>query len=298
MNASGKNNEDEFFSHSSMSLGEHLDELRSRLIKSLIGLAVALVVCLIFGNSILGFVTQPLLLALKASGNEDRLYVSSVPEALITYIKVSAYAAIFIASPWIFYQLWQFIAAGLYPRERRHIHLFVPVSSILFAMGGAFFIWIVAPLSFNFFITIGNKMEVPQISDNILTQTLYKAMQKGLDPTENTDQPKTEEPNTKKPLVKTIFTLQKYVSLVMTLSIVFSLAFQMPLIVLFLGKMSLVKLKTLCSTRKYVFFGIVCCSAMMTPPDVISQIALSVPMYLLYELGIIMLRIWPPQTAS
>lgn len=294
----------------SMSFGEHIEELRSRLIKSIFGLIIATVICFYYGNHILGFITKPLLVALAASGYDTELYLASPPEGFLTYIKICIYAGIFLSSPWIFHQIWGFIAAGLYPHERQYVNVFMPFSVILFILGGIFFIYIVAPLSFNYFINFSTKWQTPELSDNIISRTLLKMTSK----TYQIVQPK--EPGSanpgsaakdgttdsqsllKKPLVKPLFTLQKYVSLVVSLALVFGLAFQMPLLVFFLGKSSLVSIKTLCANRKYVFFFIFVLAGIMTPPDVISQVALGLPMYFLYELGILLIRIWPSRPSA
>jgi len=313
-----------------MSLGEHLDELRSRLLKTIYGIVAALVVCLIFGNEIFGFLAQPLLLALESAGKEPEIYVQSLPEAFITYIKVALFSAIFLSAPWTFYQLWGFIGVGLYKKEKRFVNVFVPFSSVMFILGGAFFITIVAPISFNFFIAFGSNIRTPELSDNLITRTMRKAFTKKQEenpnsPAENGDtknqtdlekliQALQKDPglsaqtkealgavivgdeNSKPSLIKPIFTFQKYVSLVLILALAFSLAFQMPLVVLCLGRLGLVRIETLRSVRKYVLLGIVTLSAIMTPPDIISQVFLSVPMYVLYEFGIILVRFWPKKS--
>ena len=320
------------FSDTRMSLGEHLDELRSRLLKSIYGIVAALVVCLIFGNEIFGFLAQPLLLALESAGREPEIYVQSLPEAFITYIKVALFSALFLSAPWTFYQLWGFIGVGLYRKEKRFVNVFVPFSSVMFILGGVFFITIVAPISFNFFIKFGSNIHTPELSDNLVSRMLRKAMTK-----EKKDNPDSENPNvpegngetknqtdleklvhalqddpglsdetkaalgaviagdekSKSSMIKPIFTFQKYVSLVLVLALAFSLAFQMPLVVLCLGRLGLVRVETLCSVRKYVMLGILVVAAVMTPPDIISQVFLGVPMYILYEFGIILVRIWP-----
>ena len=299
---------EDVFADTRMTLGEHLDELRSRLLKSIYGIAAAFVVCLIFGNRIFGFLAQPLLVALEASGRDPELYVSTLPEAFITYIKVALYSAIFVSAPWTFYQLWGFVAVGLYRKEKHFVNVFVPFSAALFILGGAFFITIVAPISFNFFIAFGSNIRTPEMSDSFMNRMLRKAFEKEhpavvnpVDPNHfggrSDDQEGTkfdsDDAKEKTPLIKPIFTFQKYVSLVLVLALAFSLAFQMPLAVLCLGRLGLVKIETLCRVRKYVLLGIVTLSALMTPPDIVSQVALSVPMYVLYEFGIILVRFWP-----
>ena len=311
-------NEPDPLAQSRMSLGEHIEELRSCMLKSLAGMVVGFGVCLFFGNDIFGFLAQPLLLALHMGGQRPELYVSTLPEAFVTYIRVSLYAGIFLSSPWIFHQLWGFVASGLYPHERRYVTRVAPFSLVLFLLGGLFFIMIVAPISCSFFIRFGSRIKTPQLHDNFLTRTLSRSItgEQTIPPPSSSlvppptpvtpdlpDQaihdpcaPQHQQASApaRPPLVKPLFTLQKYVSLVLLLSLVFGLAFQMPLIVLFLGRLSLVSIHTFTTMRRYVFFAILVVSALITPPDVISQIALTLPMYLLYELGILLLRLWGP----
>ena len=282
-----------------MSFGAHIEELRRRLLRSIFGLIIAFAVCLIFGGRIIGFLAEPLLLALQASGLPTQLYAASMPETFIIYIKVSLYSGIFLASPWIFYQIWGFVAAGLYPRERRYVHFFVPFAAALFILGGLFFLLVVAPLSCNFFIKFNNKIIAPQLSDSFFLPLPSDTQPPPDQPVPPTDQlPVTtpappQGPQTPQSLVRPWFTLRSYISLILVLALAFSLAFQVPLVVFFLGRLGLVTIATFRSVRKYVLFGIVILSALMTPPDVVTQIALSLPMYLLYECGIIMLRFLP-----
>jgi sec-independent protein translocase protein TatC len=321
--------EDDPLADSRMSFGEHLDDLRSRLLKAIYGLLVGFIVCLIFGEEIFSFLAQPLLIALKWSGQEPQLFVGTLPESFITYIKVSLFAGLFVSCPWVFYQLWVFIAAGLYPRERKYVHRVIPFSAILFLLGGAFFIFIVAPISCSFFIRFTSHYPMPNIKSNPVFKWLLpaitgkeeskdessdeelspeaKVLLALLDPCvekeilteekaeEYRQQIRDTETDEEKSFVKPWFTLQKYISLIMVLGLAFGVAFQMPLVVFFLGRMQFVQISTFKANRKFVIFGLVIVSALMTPPDVISQVALVIPMYFLYELGILMVRIWPPK---
>jgi sec-independent protein translocase protein TatC len=295
-----------------MSFGDHLMELRSRMIKSIYGLLTGFILCLFIGKHILAFIAAPLLMALDASGLEPQLYAVSVPEGFLVYVKVSMFSGIFISSPWIFYQLWGFVAAGLYPHERRYVNVFMPFSASLFVLGGIFFMLVVAPISFNFFITFCNKWSMPADSyNNAIYRRLIPAAQedgsadspagqispdKDAGPT--ADGKETGSPPQARPLIKPWFTLQSYVSLVIVLALAFGAAFQMPLAVFFLGRLGLVKVKVFRDIRKYVLLGIVIFAALVTPPDVFSQIALSIPMYFLYELGILLLRFWPAKKTA
>jgi len=295
-----KQNDKEIFDGTRMSFGEHLAELRLRLLRSIYGLVVAFVVCLILGDRIIGLLARPLLLALRASELPVVLYAAAMPEAFVTYIKVALYSGVFLASPWILYQLWCFVAAGLYPREKRYVQLFVPFAAGLFVVGGLFFLFIVAPLSCNFFIKFGTRMSAPRLSDSFVlpgpnVEQQGQSEEEDFGTGAGPNSMALERESRPGPLIQPWFTLQKYVSLMLVLALAFSLAFQMPLVVFFLGRLSLFSLSGFQSARKYIFFGIVIVSALMTPPDVISQIALSLPMYALYELGILMLRLWPKE---
>lgn len=326
--------EDDLLTDSRMSFGEHLDELRSRLLKAIYGLLVGFIVCLIFGGEIFAFLAQPLLTAMAWAGLEPQLAVMSLQESFITYIKVCLYAGLFVSCPWVFYQLWVFIAAGLYPRERKYVHRIIPFSAILFLLGGAFFIFIVAPISCSFFIRFASHYPMPKVRESFVYKWLDKSFgsdkkdekdakeengektdliwmsekyrslvdlmleKKDISKEEHTqlisDLPKLEEEDEEdKSFVKNWFQLQKYVSLIMVLGLAFGAAFQMPLVVFFLGRMQFVQLATFKANRKFVIFALVIVAALMTPPDVISQVALVVPMYLLYELGILLVWIWP-----
>jgi sec-independent protein translocase protein TatC len=301
---SNKNNIDS----TRMSFGDHLMELRSRMIKSIYGLTIGFILCLFIGKDVLAFIAAPLLMALEASGLEPQLYAATVPEGFLMYVKVSLFSGIFVSSPWIFYQLWGFVAAGLYPHERRYVNVFMPFSAALFVLGGVFFMLVVAPVSFNFFITFCNKwsMSADSYSNPIYRLLLPAAQHDGaadsppapISPDKDAGPTATDKPVTPqkqaRPLIKPWFTLQSYVSLVMMLALAFGAAFQMPLAVFFLGRLGLVKTKVFCEIRKYVVLGIVIFAGVITPtPDAFSQLALSVPMYLLYELGILLLKFWP-----
>ncbi|OPZ96888.1 MAG: Sec-independent protein translocase protein TatCy [Planctomycetes bacterium ADurb.Bin412] len=298
--------ENHLLENTRMSFGDHLEELRSRLIKALCGLLVGFAFCLFFGQEIIGYLSQPLLIALQESGLDTRLYIMSLPEAFLTYIKVCIYAGIFITSPWIFYQLWGFVAAGLYPHEKRYVHIFVPFSAALFVLGGIFLIWIVAPLTCNFFIKFCYKFSTPDTTHSFLFQEEAEGTPAPQSPVQSPNAsanppspPVASARPEETPLVKPMITLQKYVSFILLLAVAFGLSFQMPLVVLLLGQLHIVEIKTFRKIRKYALFAIVIAAALLTPgPDVISQVALAVPMYLLYELGIVLLQFWPKRKAS
>ncbi|NIP23897.1 MAG: twin-arginine translocase subunit TatC, partial [Phycisphaerae bacterium] len=176
------------------------------------------------------------------------LQVIAVAAGFISYIKIAMIAGLLLTSPWVFYQLWMFVAAGLYPHEKRYVHIAAPFSAVLFVAGALFFLIVVAPLTLRFLVSFN---------------------QKALD-------------------ANSQFTFQHYISFVSHLMLVFGLAFQTPTAIFFLNRTGLVSIAALNKSRKFVVLVIFIVAAMATPPDVISQVTLAVPLYILFELGILL----------
>ena len=227
---------------STMSLGDHLEELRSRLILAIAGLVIGTIICFCFGTRIIDFIQRPY----NELMPEQPLITLAPSDAFIGYMKISLIAGLSISSPWVFYQIWMFIATGLYPNEKRYVHLAVPFSAVLFVAGALFFIHVVAPISLAFFLKFGSIIGV----------------------TSN-------------------WTFQKYVSFVTALMLVFGVGFQTPIAIFFLNKTGLVSLQTMRRSRRYVLLAVFIVAAVATPPDVVSQITLALPLYLLFEFGIL-----------
>jgi len=244
MGATDKKDDD--LLNSSMSLGDHLEQLRMRLLLALAGLAAGAVICLFFGKTIIFFLQAPYNKLMP----DHPLIVLAPAEAFLTYMKISLISGLVVASPWVFYQIWMFIAAGLYAHEKKYVYMAIPFCTTLFIAGSLFFVFIISPLSLGFFLKFGNFINV----------------------TSN-------------------WTFQKYISLMSVLMLVFGVAFQTPIAIFFLNRTGLVSLKALTSSRKYVLLAIVVMAAMATPPDVVSQIALAIPLYLLFELSIVICHI-------
>ncbi len=236
--------------NSTMSLGDHLEELRARLILAILGLAVGAIICLFFGKYIIGFIQRPYAELRENHPELEKLKYWSPPEAFTAYMKISLIAGLILSSPWVFYQLWMFVAAGLYAHERRYVRQAVPFSAGLFIAGALFFLYFVAPLSLKFFLKFGKYIDA--------------------------------EP---------MWTLQKYVSFITMLMLVFGIGFQTPIAIFILNRTGLVSIDALCRSRKYVFLAVFVIAAVATPPDVISQVMLGLPLYLLFELGIVLCNI-------
>ncbi|MCK4850877.1 MAG: twin-arginine translocase subunit TatC [Phycisphaerae bacterium] len=230
---------------SRMSLADHIEELRSRLIKALIGLALAAAVCLYFGEPILDFIRRPLTRALADYDYPADLKYLNPIEYFSTYVRVGLICGLVLASPWVFYQIWAFVAAGLYKRERKWVRLFAPASLGLFIAGLLCLYFAVLPLTLRFLIRFGQGMATPW------------------------------------------FTWGFYVAMVLKLALGFGIGFQTPLIVIFLAVTRLASLSQLCRVRKYVILGMLVLAAILTPPDLQSQILLALPMLALFELGLL-----------
>ncbi len=180
-----------------------------------------------------------------------QIVTHSPVEGFMVYIKVCMLFGLLITSPWVIWQIWAFVSAGLYIKEKRYMHVVSPISTVLFVTGALFFMLVVAPLVMSFLIQFNAKMEVPSL-----------------------------------------WSLQKYINMVFSLTIVFGAAFQMPIVIVFAERLGLVTIDALAKNRKFVILGLVIVAAMATPPDVISQVSLAIPLYGLYEISIIVCRIW------
>lgn len=228
----------------SMSLGDHLEELRARLILAIVGLAVGMLVSCFFGQYFVKLLLKPYEAAIKSTGVATHIQAIAVAEPFMVYMQAVLVLGTLVASPWIFYQFWAFLSAGLYQRERRFVYKVVPFSVVLFIVGTLFFLFVIAPMTMKFFVTFNLGIDYleynPQISD--------------------------------------------YIGLMLNLALIFGLAFQIPLVIIFAERLGLVKLETLKKYRKYVLLGVFVVAAVVTPSaDMITQTALAIPLYLLYE---------------
>jgi len=234
-----------------MSLGDHLAELRMRIILALLGLVAGLVICLFFGSYLMHIISQPYEFAMRQTGKEPMLLAIRPPETFLVYLKTCLLFGLIVSSPWVFYQLWAFVSAGLYPHERRYVIIIAPISAALFAAGAIFLIKIIAPMTMLFFVKFNP----------------------GID------------------FVSSNFTLQNYVNFILALMLVFGAAFQMPIAIIFLEKLGIVSISTLSKSRRFVILALLLIAALATPPDVISQVALAVPLYALFEGSILICRL-------
>ncbi len=235
---------------------EHLTELRSRLIKSLGAFVVAMVICFTVWNPIFDFLTQPLCDALAENGQQDcGLVMIALQEGFFVAVSISMLGGLVLSFPVISYQLWRFVAPGLYKSEKNAFLPFLLASPLMFILGAAFAFYVITPMAFTFFLNF------QQAGATAGTEATSAG-------------------------INYLGSAQSYLSLTMKFIIAFGLCFQLPVLLTLMGKAGLVSADGLRSVRKYAVVGILILAAIATPPDVVSQIILFSVVYGLYEVSI------------
>ena len=232
----------------------HLFELRDRVIKAALAIIVVFVCLVYWAPDIFHLFAQPLLQALPAGG---KMIVTDVTGSFFVPMKVTMLAAFLIALPVVMYQLWAFIAPGLYLHERKLILPLVVSSYTLFILGMAFAYFLVFPTVFKFMASYNAPLGAEMSTD-----------------------------------------IDNYLSFAMTTFLAFGITFEVPVVVVVLVRMGMVPLAKLKEIRPYVIVGAFVISAVVTPPDVLSQLLLAVPMALLYELGLLVARFYVPKSSD
>lgn len=225
----------------SMTLLDHLSELRVRLVRSLIALGVGFFACYGFAEQLFNYLMIPLTRALPSG---SKLIYTALPEAFFVYMQVALVAGAFLASPYLFYQIWLFIAPGLYDEEKRHVIPIAGASALFFVAGAAFCYFQVFPYAFEFFVGFATDTIAPM--------------------------PKLDE----------------YLGFTLKMLLAFGLIFEMPLFAFFLARLGIVTAQWMRKTRKYAILAIFVVAAILTPPDVFSQMMMAAPMLVLYEISI------------
>ena len=237
-----------------LSFVSHLTELRSRLIKAFIFLLLSFVVCYIFSAEIYDFLVKPYSTAIIENNLDRRLIFTALHEAFITYLKVAFFASFFITSQIFLTQIWKFVAPGLYNNEKRALLPYLIATPVLFIFGGLLVYYLVMPLAIEFFLSF----ESVANSGSIAIELEAK--------------------------------VNEYLSLIMRLIFAFGISFQLPVILSLLARINVIDSTYLKKRRKYVIVIIFAVAALLTPPDPITQIGLALPLLILYELSIFVVK--------
>jgi sec-independent protein translocase protein TatC len=226
-------------------LRAHLQELRKRLILSFVSVGVGFVLSYAFSEPLFDLLAAPLLHVMPPGG---ALIFTSVAEAFFTYMKVAFIAGLILASPVVLYQVWAFVAPGLYRHEKRYVVPFVLLGSLFFALGILFGYFVAIPFGFKFLIGYASD------------------------------------------LIKPMPSMKEYLSFTVKFLLAFGLVFEFPVVLLLLARIGVVDAKTLRRYRKYAILLIFVFAAIMTPPDIISQVLMALPLMGLYELSILLAK--------
>lgn len=228
-------------------LTSHLQELRKRLIVSFIAVGVGFIICYAFSQQLFDILSRPLL---KVMPSGSSLVFTSVAEAFFTYMKVAFISGIILTSPFVLFQIWAFVAPGLYRHEKRYVIPFVTAGSFFFVLGILFAYFIAIPVGFKFLLGYATDF------------------------------------------IKPLPSMKEYLSFSIKFLLAFGLVFEFPVVLVLLARIGVVDAKTMARHRMYAILLIFIFAAVMTPPDIISQLLMAIPLMGLYELSIILSKIF------
>lgn len=314
-----------------MSLGDHLEELRRRIILGLIGPVAGGILLLFYGRQLVVFLAQPLLIALHDAGVDPKFHFMDPTSPFTIYLKVSLIGGLILGLPWLLWQIWKFVAAGLYAHERKFVRLLIPGSSVLTITGLVFMYYIMLPVVLAFFIGFALSYPPPDLQSEGFLDPLtgyYQAEPPPPPPLDAADIPPVQVPLLRQPppdpepgdlwfqwpemalhvvvgegrvlefhsqsrdVAALDMRLDEYISFVLWLALAFAVAFQLPLIMLLVSGTGIVELDQMKAGRKYAFFGCFVVGALLGPADPFSMFFLAVPLYALWELGLVLVGIF------
>ena len=242
-----------------MPLLDHLIELRTRLLWSLVAFAVAFVVSYHFAGQIYVFLAEPLVKVMHARGQQATMVYTALYEQFLTQIKVALFTAGFVSFPIVAIQIWLFVAPGLYRSEKRVLLPFLVATPVLFLAGAALAYYVVFPMAWRFFLSFQTTGNTGGVQITLMAK------------------------------------VSEYLALVMKLIFAFGVAFELPVVITLLAKVGIVNSAALRKFRRFAYVGMFGLAAFITPPDAISMMSLAVPLVLLYEVSIVSARLVEPK---
>ncbi|WP_428386157.1 twin-arginine translocase subunit TatC [Mucisphaera sp.] len=315
-------------SASEMSLGDHLEELRKRIMYSLVGTLIAAIGTFAFGFQLIAWLARPLLQAQEALGYPPQVYAFDPTVGFTSvYLRVSLIAAAIVASPWILFQLWRFVSVGLYAHERRVVHILAPFSTVMTLLGVAFTYYVLLPVCLIFFlgwasayppiepgqrgfmlrVMLGEATETREVMEDAQASSPLRIpvlREPPVEPVEGdiwidarlgvvqaqiggkTHSFLARQPTMLQPMPE----LGQFVGFAAFMGLGIVIAFQLPVAMLVMGWTGLVDPSWIAGFRKHAFLGVLVVSAILTPADLLSMVVLSVPLYGLFEFGLLLMR--------
>jgi sec-independent protein translocase protein TatC len=303
-----------------MSFGDHLEDLRRRIIFSFVGVLPIFFVAFAFRNPLIELLIAPARAALIEGGQASTLISLGMIEIFAAAVHLSVVITVLLGSPWLLYQLWLFVAPGLYKHERRFVHVLLPFSGVLVASSIAFMYLAVLPVILAFFVGFGSQITSPPVPVAPLPEGVVLPEFPVLlaDPDVivpgnawvnpeimqlRVAIPNKSDPDAK-PLIRAAelidvsgitqqYRISEYLKSVLNLALAFGIAFQTPVVVVLLGWVGIIDAKAMGKYRRYAIAICSVLGAVLTPADPVSMMLLAVPLYLLYELGLLILRLVP-----
>ena len=322
-----------------MSFGDHLEDLRRRLILMILGVAVTSCVGLFYGRPIVGWLVKPLAQVLQYFGLPPQTYNLAVTTGFAIYMKVGLIVGVVVASPWVVFQLWKFVESGLYEHEKKAAYLVAPFSAVMSVLGVLFLYYFMLPISLAFliFFTTGfpppdasgppssgimgwvlgayGEPQAPALNDLVVdtpggekpASTTFPIVDK--DPADPVNgqawikQPEgqlrvhingrtlTYIPLVGQSMLAPMIEISEYISFVTSMTVGVVLAFQLPVVMMVVGWTKLIEPKWLARYRRYCIFVCFLLGALLTPADPISMVALAMPLWGLYELGLLVMKL-------
>ena len=302
-----------------MSFGDHLEDLRRRVLLALIGVVPIFIIAFAFGRPLLALLIAPARAALIAGGQASALLATGPFETFGSVVHIAFVVTVLLGSPWMLYQLWKFIAPGLYEHEKRFVHILIPFSGVLVVVSVVFMYLAILPVVLAFFIGFSAKIDAPDPGVAPVPEGIVLPQFPVLNRDPQPPEPGTAWVNTElwqlriavpdgdgRVAVKSVeivdgqgivqqYRISEYIKTLLNLALAFGIAFQTPVVVIMLGWVGILDPRAMSKYRKHAIGACVVLGAVLTPADPVSMMLLAVPLYGLYEMGLMILRVLPAE---